>query len=85
MMSLFSRFFAQNECPVLIWISARISEIEETSLATYGSQFMYVVRTTGRTGVELVPRTGHLSSVILSLHFVQTILAYTPDLGTLAR
>jgi hypothetical protein len=38
----------------------------------------------GHTGVVLVSRCDRLSSVILSPHFLQTTLAYTPDLERLA-
>ena len=34
----------------------------------------------GHTGVVLVSRRGHLSSVIRSPHFLQTTSAYTHDL-----
>ncbi len=38
----------------------------------------------GHTGAELVSRCDRLYSVILSRHFLQTTLAYTPDLERLA-
>jgi len=38
----------------------------------------------GHTGVGLVSRCDRLSSVLLSPHFLQTTLAYTPDLERLA-
>ena len=38
----------------------------------------------GHTGVVLASRCGRFSSVMLSPHFLQTTLAYTPDLGHLA-
>ena len=37
-----------------------------------------------RTGAVLVSRCDHLSAVFLSPRFLQTTLAYTPDLGRLA-
>ena len=44
MASLFCRIFAQNAWPDLIWISARISETEETSLDTHNLQGVYIVK-----------------------------------------
>ena len=38
----------------------------------------------GHTGVGLVSRCDRLSSVILSPHFLQTTLAYNPDVERLA-
>jgi hypothetical protein len=35
----------------------------------------------GHTGIVLVSRSGCLSSLILSLHFLPTTTAYTPELG----
>ena len=65
--------------------SPRASQKSKKRLWTRGFQYVYVVRTTGHTGVELVSRTGYLSSVILSPHFLQTILEYIHDLGRLVR
>ena len=42
MTSLACRVLAQTEWPDLIWISARISEIGETSLDPHGLQHVYI-------------------------------------------
>ena len=39
--ALLCRFFAQTEWPVLLSISARISDIDETSLHTHNCQSVY--------------------------------------------
>ena len=85
MTSLFCRIFVQKECPDLIWISTRISEIVETSLNTHGLQRVYINEETRRTDVGPVSRTGRLSSVLVSPDFLQIALEYTPDLGHLVR
>ena len=64
----------------------RIWDVGQISLPSM-SEFTYV-RTywgsKGHTGVGLVSRCDRLSSVILSPHFLQTTLVYTPDLERLA-
>ena len=43
MNSLVCRFFAQNKWPLLIWISARILDVGETSLRIQRDYLVYVV------------------------------------------
>ena len=80
MASLASRYFVQIEWPLVIRTSARIWEVGETSLYMHIISECTYSGNMGRTGVGLVSRCDRLSSVILSPHFLQTTLAYTPDL-----